>query len=172
MSHRVARILVLGALSVALCPALAAQAAGQWACRADSLAGWNCAHYYNGTVTLTSELTGSVHQTHKIVATLTGGRVTCRVSGTEVTEFEAPGMVAVAHEATLTVGGGYNISVWCPEEAGDRPRARTEPQIRIQGQRAATYTTLEGKDSHEHPDADAANGVSGTETITWMLRRS
>ena len=28
------------------------------------------------------------------------------------------------------------------------------------------------QDSHEHPDADAANGVSGTETITWSLRRS
>ncbi|HET9707843.1 MAG TPA: hypothetical protein VFP39_06035, partial [Gemmatimonadales bacterium] len=81
-------------------------------------------------------------------------------------------MVAVTHEATLMVGGGYSISVWCPEEAGDRSRARTEPQIKIEGQRAASYTTLEGKDSHEHPDADAANGISGTETITWALRRS
>ena len=172
MSLHVARGLALGVLAVVLCPALQAQAAGQWACRADSLSGWNCAHYYNGTVTLTSELTGSVHETHKIVATVTGGRATCRVSGSEMAEFEAPGMVAVTHEATLMVGGGYSISVWCPEEAGDRPRRGTEPQIKIQGQRATSYTTLEGKDSHEHPDADAANGVSGTETITWTLRRS
>jgi hypothetical protein len=172
MSLRVARILVLGVLSAALPQALQAQAAGQWACRADSLAGFNCAHYYSGTVTLTSELTGSVHQTRKIVATVTGGRVACRVSGSEVTEFEAPGMVAVVHEATLTAGGGYSISVWCPEEAGDRPHRGTEPQIKIEGQRAATYATLEGKDSHEHPEADAANGISGTETITWSLRRS
>ncbi len=172
MSHRVAQLLALGVLSAANCPALQAQATGQWVCRADSLSGWNCAHSYNGTVTLSSELTGSVHETYKVVATVTGGRVTCRVSGSEVTEFEAPGMVAVAHEATLTVGGGYSISVWCPEEAGARPRARTEPQIKIQGQRATTYTTLEGRDSHEHPNADAANGVTGTETIIWNLRRS
>lgn len=172
MSPRVARGFALGVLAAALCPALQAQAAGQWACRADSLSGWNCAHYYNGTVTLISELTGSVHQTHRIVATVTGGRATCRVSGSEVTEFEAQGLVAVTHEATLVVGGGYSISVWCPEDAGDRPRRGTEPQIKIQGQRATSYTTLEGKDSHEHPDADAANGVAGTETITWSLRRS
>lgn len=172
MSLRIVVGFGLGVLATGLCPALQAQAAGQWACRADSLSGWNCAHYYNGTVTLTSELTGSVHQTHKIVATVTGGRATCRVSGSEVTEFEAQGLVAVTHEATLTVGGGYSISVWCPEQAGDRSRARTEPQIKIEGQRAASYTTLEGKDSHEHPEADAANGVSGTETITWSLRRS
>lgn len=172
MSLRLARVLVLGMVSVALCPALQAQAPGRWACRADSLAGWNCAQYYNGTITLTSELTGSVHETHKIVATVTAGRVTCHVSGSAVTEFEAPGMVAVIHEATLTVGGGYGISVWCPEEAGDRPRARTEPQIKIQGQRAERYEALEGTDRHEHPNADAANGISGTETITWTLRRS
>jgi hypothetical protein len=172
MSFRVARIVFLSVMSPALGPALQAQAAGQWACRADSLAGWNCAHYYNGTVTLTSELTGSVHQTHKVVATVSGGRVICRVSGSDVTEFEAPGMVAVVHEATLVVGGGYSISIWCPEEAGGRPNRRNEPQIKIEGQRAATYATLEGKDSYEHPDADAANGISGTVTVTWTLRRS
>jgi hypothetical protein len=38
-------------------------------------------------------------------------------------------------------------------------------------QRAANYATLEGKDVHEHPSTDAVNGVTGTETITWMLRR-
>jgi hypothetical protein len=172
MALRVARIVFLGVMSLAPGAVLQAQAAGQWACRADSLAGWNCAHYYAGTVTMTSELTGSVHETHKVVATVSGGRVTCRVSGSEVTEFEAPGMVAVVHEATLVVGGGYSISVWCPEAAGDRPDRRKEPQIKIEGQRATTYATLEGKDSYEHPDADAANGISGTVTITWALRRS
>lgn len=172
MAFRVARILLFGSLAVGLPPALHAQAGNPWACRADSLSGWNCARYYNGTVTLAGELTGSVHETHKIVATITGGRVICRVSGSEVTEFEAPGMLAVTHEATLTSGGGYSISVWCPEEAGDHSRARTEPQIKIEGQSAVNYTTLEGKDSHEHPNADAANGVSGTETITWTLRRA
>jgi len=168
MSLRVARLHILGV--AALAPALHAQAANPWACRGDSLSGWNCARYYNGTVTLSSEQTGSVHVTYKVVATITGGRVSCRVSGSEVTEFEAPGMLAVTHEVALTTGGGYSISVWCPEQAGDLPHARTEPQIKIEKQRAANYTTLEGKDSY--PNDDAANGVSGTETITWSLRRS
>ena len=172
MSFRVGPIVVLGVMAAALSPALQAQAAGQWACRADSLAGFNCAHYYNGTVTMTSELTGSVHQTKKVVATVSGGRATCRVSGSEITEFEAQGLVAVVHEATLVVGGGYSISVWCPEEAGGQPNRRDEPQIKIEKQRAATYATLEGTDSFENPEADAANGIAGTVKITWTLRRS
>ena len=36
----------------------------------------------------------------------------------------------------------------------------------------ADYTTLEGKETNDHPDADPANGVTGSETITWRLRRS
>lgn len=66
----------------------------------------------------------------------------------------------------------YSISVWCPEDAGARPRSGTEPQIKIQGKRTASFTTLEDKDSREHPDADAAKGVSGTATIACTLRRS
>jgi hypothetical protein len=30
---------------------------------------------------------------------------------------------------------------------------------------------LQGTDPHEHPDADEVNGLSGTETIVWELRR-
>ena len=171
MSLRFGQTPLLGVVLVMLSSALHAQAPGGWACRADSLAGFNCAHYYDGTVSLTSELKGSVQQSRRVVATVTGGRVVCKVSGSDVEEFEAPGMLAVVHEATQVVGGGYGISVWCPEAAGDTPRRGTEPQITIMKQRAANYATLEGKDAHEHPDADAVNGVTGTETITWALRR-
>jgi hypothetical protein len=38
-------------------------------------------------------------------------------------------------------------------------------------QQAADYTILDGKDSYEHPLTDEANGLAGTETITWQLRR-
>lgn len=155
-------------LLILLCPPLSAQS---FTCKADSLAGYNCATYYSGTVTLTGELTGSVHQTAQIVATIKAGAVTCKVSGSEVEAFEGPGMLAVVHEAAQAVGGGYSILVWCPEEAGDKPHRGTDAQITIEGQRAASYATLEGKDAHEHPSADAANGISGTETITWSLKR-
>ena len=171
MSLRVGRTSLLAPVLVMLCSTLHAQAPGGWACRADSLAGFNCARYYDGTVTLTAELKGSVQQSRRVVATVTGGRVTCKVSGSDVEEFEAPGVLAVVHEATQVVGGGYSVSVWCPEEAGGTPRRGTEPQIMIMKQRAANYATLEGKDAHEHPDADTANGLTGTETITWTLRR-
>ena len=146
--------------------------AGQWACRVDSLSGYNCAGYYSGTVTLTSELRGSdLHQTLRVVATVTDGRVSCQVSGSEVGEFGGPGMLAVTHEAAQVAGGGYSISVWCPASEGEQPRRGDSAMIEIMRQRAATYATLEGRDAHEHPDADAVNGLSGTETITWSLHR-
>lgn len=166
-------IMLYALAPLALCSPLAAQTENRWACRADSLSGFNCAQYYNGTVTLASELRGSnnLRQTFRVVATVTGGRVSCQVTGTEVGEFDGPGMLVVAHRATLTVGGGYDISVWCPEEAGQPPRRRSSPGITIVRQQATDYTVLEGRDAHEHPDTDAANGLTGTETITWTLRR-
>ncbi|HKA60251.1 MAG TPA: hypothetical protein VKD28_16665 [Gemmatimonadales bacterium] len=162
---------LLGVVLVNMSSESQAQAPGRWGCQADSLAGFNCARYYDGTVTLTSELKGSVQQSFRIVATVTGGRVKCKVSGTDVEEFEAPGMLAVVHEASQVVGGGYSIDVWCPEEAGGATHRGTEAQIKIMKQRAADYAKLEGKDAYESPNADAANGITGTETITWALRR-
>jgi hypothetical protein len=44
--------------------------------------------------------------------------------------------------------------------------------IKVYDQRVADYTTLDGKDEYEHPSADAANGLSGTETVTWRLRKN
>ena len=163
----------LAVIVVALSPSLLlAQDAGRWACRVDSLSGYNCARYYDGTVTLTSELRGpGVHQTFRIVATVAGGRVTCQVSGSEVGEFTGPGMLAVAHEAARVAGGGYEINVWCPQAAGDTPHRGSSPSITIMHQRAADYAALEGRDEHAHADADEANRISGTETITWTLRR-
>ena len=162
---------VLLAMATLVSP-LRGQVAGQWSsCKTDSLSTFNCGQYYTGTVTLTSELKGSnVHQSLQIVATVAGGKVTCAVKGTEAGDFTGPGMLAVEHENTANAGG-YSISVWCPESAGERPKRDDAPRISITKQRAADYATLEGKDSYEHPDADAANGISGKESVTWTLRR-
>ena len=51
------------------------------------------------------------------------------------------------------------------------PRRGTDPRIQIMKQQTATYATLEGKEAYDHPNTDAANGLTGTETITWALRR-
>ena len=137
----------------------------------DSLSTYNCAQYYNGTVSLTSELRGTnLRQTFRVVATVTGGQVRCQVSGTEVGEFEGPGMLAVEHGSNMDAGA-YAIDVWCPSEAGRRPTRRESPLIRVMDQQSSNYAALAGTDAHEHPDTDAANGLSGTETITWDLRR-
>jgi hypothetical protein len=66
--------------------------------------------------------------------------------------------------------GKYNIKVWCPESAGEHPTRNDSPSIDTYEQQAQDYATLEGKDAHEHPDADLRTG-SGTETIVWQLRR-
>ena len=159
---------------VALGPAsLAAQAPAAWsACRTDSLATCNCAQYYSGTVSLTSQLkNGDVTETLSIVATVTGGRVVCRVQDSEAGEFEGPGMLVVEHDNN-TNAGGYDISVWCPEAEGERPTREDYPVIQVMKQRATDYGTLEGRDEHAHPSEDAVNRVTGKETITWRLRRS
>jgi hypothetical protein len=153
---------------------LVAQGTSAWStCKADSLSTWNCAHYYSGTVSIASDLRGTdLHETFSAVATITSGRAVCRIKGSEVGEFEGPGMIAVEHKATRMVGGGYEISVWCPEAEGERPTRRDAPLIKVYDQRVADYTTLDGKDEYEHPSADAANGLSGTETVTWRLRKN
>jgi hypothetical protein len=158
---------------VAVLPGTAApQAAGTWSCRTDSLATFNCAPYYSGTVTLTSELKGpGFTQTLSIVATVTAGRVMCTVKDSEVGDFEGPGMLAVPHETNANAGE-YDIDVWCPEAPGERPTRDDSPMIQVMKQRATNYGTLEGRDEHENPSVDPVNQVSGTETITWRLRRS
>jgi hypothetical protein len=148
------------------------QVSPAWAgCRPDSLVTWNCASYYTGSVTLSSELKGNgVNDVRSVIATVKAGRVTCRVKGTDAPEYEVPGMLAVVHETTENAGE-YEISVWCPESAAKRPTRRDTPVIEVMDQQASDYTTLDGEDSHEHPLTDEANGLTGTETITWQLRR-
>ena len=164
--------LASSAIALVLVAPLSAQAAGRFACRADSLSIYNCGQFYNGTVTLANDLRGAnLRQTLRIEATITAGRVTCRVNGTEEGQFEGPGMLAVEHEIANAAGGGYSISVWCPQSADDRPRRGTDPVIKVMNQRAGDYGVLEGRDQYEHPNTDSANGLTGTETITWSLRR-
>lgn len=168
------RRLVLLLLPLALIPSvLPAQGSATWSgCRTDSLSNYNCAQYYSGTVSLTAELkTANGTETSSVVATVAGGRVTCRVKASDAAEFEAPGMLAVEHGSNMN-SGAFKIKVWCPEAAGERSTRGDSPSIETYDQRAADYATLEGKDAHEHPDTDAANGVTGTEVITWRLRRS
>jgi hypothetical protein len=168
----IGRRMLVSLLPTLVCPTLAAQIPARWsACRMDSLATWNCASYYTGTVSLTSELRGTgIHQTLRIVATVTGGRVQCRVSGTEAGDYQGPGMLTVEPEGAMDAGE-YAINVWCPDAADQPVRRRDAPGIVILHQRAADYGVLQGTDAHEHPDTDEANGLAGTETITWELRR-
>jgi len=151
---------------------LQGQASGPWSgCKTDSLSNYNCAHYYSGTVSYSSELkTPDGTETRSITATVAAGKVSCKVKTPDGPAFDGPGMLAAEHSGTGT-SGKYNIKVWCPESPGERPTRGNSPSIDTYEQQAADYATLEGKDAHEHPDADAANGVSGTETIVWQLRR-
>jgi hypothetical protein len=167
------RGLVVLLLPAALCQSpLAAQVSKAWAdCRPDSLVTWNCGSYYSGTVTLASELKGNgVNDVRSVIAEVKAGRVTCRVRGTDTPEYTVPGMLAVVHSSTENAGQ-YGISVWCPEAAGLRPTRRDAPVIEVMDQQAADYGSLGGKDSYEHPLTDEANGLAGTETISWQLRR-
>jgi len=164
--------LLLLALTLQPPPAMRAQATMSWSgCKTDSLSNYNCAQYYSGTVSLSSELkTSNGTEARSVVATITAGRVACRVKAPEGAAFEGPGMLAAEHAGTGN-SGKYVIKIWCPEAAGARPTRGDAPTIDTYDQQATNYAVLEGKDAHDHPDADAANGVTGNETITWALRR-
>lgn len=162
-------------LSLALMPCTAelqAQGAGGWSgCKTDQLSNYNCAQYYSGTVTLNSELkTPNGTEVRSITATVTAGKVSCKVKLPDGPAFEGAGMLAAEHAGTGNAGK-YSIRVWCPESAGQKPSRDDAPAIDTYERSAADYALLEGRDAHEHPDADAANGVSGTETVVWQLRR-
>lgn len=80
--------------------------------------------------------------------------------------------LVVEHGSNLN-SGAYKIKVRCPQAAGEHSTRRDSPSIETYDQRAAGYATLDGRDAHLHPNTDAAaNGVTGTEVITWRLRRS
>jgi hypothetical protein len=166
-------VLFLLTLALGLSPArLRAQATGPWSgCKTDSLSNYNCAQYYSGTISYNSELkTADGTEVRSVTATVAAGKVTCKVKSPEAGSFEGPGILVAEHGSTMT-SGRYTIRVWCPEAAGARPTRKDYPVIDTYEQQAADYATLEGKDAHDHPDADAANGVTGTETIVWQLRR-
>jgi hypothetical protein len=159
---------------LALLPALlSAQISPAWSgCRGDTLSTWNCAQYYSGTVTLTNELKGpNLHETYSAVATITAGKVVCHIKGSEAGEWRGAGMVAVQHDNTGN-GGDYEIMVWCPDSDGERPSRHSAPLLHVQHQRVRDYAVLEGKEEYEHPNADEANGLAGTESLAWQLRRN
>jgi len=170
-SHR-SGLLVLSVATVLASTPVHAQGGGSWSgCKTDSLANYNCASYYSGTVSLTSELkTPNGTETRSVVATVTAGQVACRVKDVEGAVFEGPGMLAAEHASSGT-SGEYTLRVWCPEAKGQRVSRDDSPVIDTYEQQASDYATLAGKDTHDHPEADPANGVSGTETIAWQLHR-
>lgn len=170
-SHRPGLLLLPLAVAFAFTPVYG-QGAGAWSgCKTDALANYNCATYYSGTVSLTSELkTPKETETRSVVATVTGGKVVCRVQDAAGSTFEGPGMLAAEHASTGN-SGKYTVRVWCPEAKGHTVSRDDSPMIDTYEQEAGDYATLSGKDAHEHPDADPANGVSGTETVVWQLHR-
>jgi hypothetical protein len=140
-------------------------------CKTDSLSTYNCATYYSGTASLTSQLkTPSGTENRSVLATVTAGRVVCRVTEADGSAFEGAGMLVAEHGSNMN-SGEYVVRVWCPEATGQRVKRSDSPIMDTYKQQADDYATLAGKDAHEHPDADEANGVSGTETLAWQLRR-
>jgi len=166
------RLLVWAALAAVSPAGLAAQRAPAWtACKTDSLSTYNCASYYSGTVTMNSTLKATgVNQFTVVTATVTAGKVSCRLKTEETPEFTAPGMLMVEHDNNQN-SGGYEIKVWCPDEPGKRVTRDDYALIEVMKQESRDYTRLDGQESYEHPDADDVNGVTGTVTTSWHLER-
>jgi hypothetical protein len=114
---------------------------------------------------------------------------------TQITKtIKGPGLVAVEY-GTNTVddpkGPYYRVTVACPSPAGEEIstdfRTGTRTVIKVLGgppdgfsgsemssyKRAGTErdAVLQGSTVDEHPEADVANGLTGTVTVTWKLTR-
>ncbi len=141
-------------------------------CNMDSLATWNCAMYYSGTVSQVSILKVNGKEERSTVnATITAGQVACRVTTTGQPDYDAPGMLVVGHATAGNRGGEYDFQVWCGESAGKRAKRGDYPVIELADLQATDYAKLDGKTTYEHPDADEANGVAGSVTVTWHFVR-
>lgn len=132
------------------------------------------------------------------VATCVGTRTGSRKSETGDTQLiftiRGPGLVAVEYGTNTNdepKGPYYRITVACPTPAGEEvttdlpsgtktvlKRASVPPKG-FDGGEMSSYerpgtqkdASLQGSTVDEHPDADAANGLTGTVTITWKLVR-
>lgn len=130
------------------------------------------------------------------VATCVGTRTGYRKSETGETQLvftiKGPGLVAVEYGTNTSddpKGPYYRITVACPSPAGEEintefitgqktvlKRTSVLPKG-FDGEEMSSYKrpgtqkdpVLQGSTVDEHPEADAANGLTGTLTITWKL---
>jgi hypothetical protein len=130
----------------------------------------NYAEHFSGTLHWKSVLGA---ETDELTVTVVDGKAACRGSlgGTKV---QGPGKLAVERGISMEDAPGqpwYDISVSCPEPDG-RVRDVVAGQIRTYQRKDGTgFTALAGKVDEENPDADPANGVTGTIHLDWSLSR-
>jgi hypothetical protein len=130
------------------------------------------------------------------VATCVGTRTGYRKSATGETQLiftiTGPGLVAVEYGTNTSdapKGPYYRVTVACPSLGGEEIHTdfitgqktvlkRTSvPPRGFDGEEVSSYkqsgsqkdAVLQGSTVDEHPEADAANGLSGTITATWNL---
>jgi len=161
LMHRARPSTVLGSLLVAA--ALPALAQNDVPCR-PYLVPCNYADHFSGTFHWESVLGD---ERESVTATITNGKAVCSGSS------NGPGLVAV--EFGLGTDDAptqpwYRVAVACPTT---RPAEMngTEMSTYKQPTAAREPRVLEGSSQDENPDADPANGVTGTLKLRWSLKR-
>jgi len=108
--------------------------------------------------------------------------------------IKGPGLVAVEYGTNTEddpKGPYYRITVACPSPAGEEiltdfrtgektvTKVGSSPPDGFSGSEMSSYkrpgterdAVLQGSTVDEHPEADVANGLTGTVTVTWKLTK-
>jgi hypothetical protein len=150
----------------------------------------NYAHLYSGGFSWNDSLKGAKSSTFIAMrADIDGLRVACNGTetmtdegGTKVLKSQGTGLVAVEFKDDENQRPAYNITVACPSpgdaETPSQPAElghfdqQTYDQLKTSGgPRIIPGVALIGSSRYENPAADSVNGVTGTVTVTWNLKR-
>jgi hypothetical protein len=116
--------------------------------------------------------------TEAITVHVTRGKVRCE--GTVTSTGSSAETGPIRGEGLLAVEWGkgtdddpdepwYRISVACPDIAGPAPTDVSGGLGTYKQPRRKGFAVLEGATEWEHPDADAVNGVTGTQSLKWSF---
>jgi hypothetical protein len=150
----------------------------------------NYAHLYKGVFSWNDALRGGNSSTVIVMqADIDGLSVKCNgtetITGqgtTQVLTSNGSGLVAVEFKVDDTMRQVYNITVACPSPGNaDTPSQRAElghfdqqtydQQTTNAGVPVTPGVDLIGSSSYENPANDPVNGVTGTVTVKWNLKR-
>ncbi|MEO7966488.1 MAG: hypothetical protein ABIT38_21530 [Gemmatimonadaceae bacterium] len=153
----------------------------------------NYGHLYTGTFSWTSTLTSATsNYSEEVHVAIANGKATCVGTVHETQKntnplsgsLSGPGLFAVEFENDSAGKPIYRITAACPTfaypQTADAAATPSRPaelghNDRTTYEQPATgvaLASLQGSSTYPSPDEDSVNGVTGTVTVKWTLRKN